>query len=70
MKVMFVLDGDWKLLVVTQASYVGVLPHGEEVYCVDKIGILPLTSSCLAPDIIGLGVSISKMRPSLNLQNQ
>lgn len=51
------LDGDWKLVVVTQASYVGLVPHGGEVYCVDKIGIIPLTSgSGMAAEIIGLEV--------------
>lgn len=45
-------------MVVTQASYVGLVPHGGEVYCVDKIGIIPLTSSSgMAAEIIGLEVT-------------
>ncbi len=45
-------------MVVTQASYVDVLPHGGEVYCVDKIGIIPLTSSSPGntAEIIGMEV--------------
>ena len=51
------LDGDWKLVVVTQASYVDVLPHGGQVYCVEKIGIISLTSSTEStPEIIGIEV--------------
>ena len=43
---------------VTQASYVGQVPHGGEVYCVDKIGIIPLTpGSGIYSEIIGLEVS-------------
>ena len=52
-------DGDWKLVVVTQASSVGMLPHGGEVYCVDKIGIIPLTAFAgTAGEIIGMEVSV------------
>lgn len=51
----YVTDGDWKLVVVTQASYVGMVPHGGEVFCVDKVGIIPLTSnSGIAAEITGL----------------
>lgn len=52
-----ILDGDWKLVVVTQASSVGQVPHGGAVYCVDKVGIIPLTSnSGTAAEIFGLEV--------------
>ena len=49
-------DGEWKLIVVTQASYVDLLPHGGNVYCVDKIGIIPLSSS--SAEIIGMEVRL------------
>ena len=53
----YVIDGDWKLIVITQASYVGMLPHGGDVYCVDRIGILPLASYFdFSADVIGLKV--------------
>ena len=42
---------------MTQASYVDVLPHGGEVYCVDRIGIIPLSCSAgTASEIHGLEV--------------
>lgn len=44
------------MVVITQATCVGVLPHGKEVYCVEKIGIIPLTPHSTITDIIGLEV--------------
>ena len=38
-------------MVVSQASYVGELPHGGEVYCVEKIDILPLTGDLIAVEV-------------------
>lgn len=52
------LDGEWKLVVVTQASYLGELPHGGDVYCVDRIGIIPLTGG--STETIGLEVRSRK----------
>lgn len=46
-------DGDWKLVVITVASSVGMLPQGGEVFCVDKIGIIPLNHS---DEVIGFEV--------------
>ena len=51
----FFPDGEWKLLLISQASSVGVLPHGGEVYCVERIAIIPLTKDS-NPEIIGLEV--------------
>ena len=52
---LFFPDGEWKLLLISQASSVGVLPHGGEVYCVERIAIIPLTKDS-NPEIIGLEV--------------
>lgn len=63
LRILLSLDGDWKLVVVTQASYVGQVPHGGDVYCVDKIGIIPLVSySGMATEIIGLEVCRGRCR--------
>ena len=48
-------DGEWKLLLISQASSVGVLPHGGEVYCVERIAIISLTKDS-NPEIVGLEV--------------
>ena len=52
-------DGEWKLLLISQASSVGVLPHGGEVYCVERIAIIPLTKDS-NPEIIGLEVQLKE----------
>ena len=49
-------DGEWKLLLVTQASCVGDLPQGGRVYCIDRIAIVPLSTDSSPSDIIGLEV--------------
>ncbi len=51
-------DGDSKLVVITQASLAGTLPQGGNVYCIDKIGILPLSANFdFNTDIFGFEVS-------------
>ena len=56
-----IADGDWKLIVITQASLVGTLPLGRNVYCIDRIGILPLSVNFdLNTDLIGFEVGLKK----------
>ena len=50
------VDGEWKLLLVSHASSVGVLPHGGEVFCIERIAIIPLTADPAVPEVIGLEV--------------
>lgn len=49
-------DGEWKLVLITNASSVGSLPQGGEVFCVDRISIIPLTTDT-SKEIIGMQVS-------------
>jgi len=50
-------DGDCKLVVITQASLAGTLPQGADVYCIDRIGILPLSTNFdLNTDLVGFEV--------------
>ena len=52
----FVTDGEWKLLLITHAYCVGNLPQGGNVYCIEKIAIIPLTTDP-SSEIIGIEVS-------------
>ena len=54
----FVTDGEWKLLLITQAYCVGNLPQGGNVYCIDRIAIIPLTIDP-SSEMIGIEVSIT-----------
>ena len=50
--VLYYAESDWRLLLVTRASIVGRLPpKGDAVYCVDKIILLPLSSTLLPEEI-------------------
>ena len=46
---------EWKLLLISGASSVGVLPSCGQVYCVEKIIIIPLMTDP-SPEIYGLEV--------------
>ena len=48
-------------MLISQASSVGVLPHGGEVYGVERIAIIPLTKDS-NPEIIGLEVQRERER--------
>ncbi len=60
-------DGEWKLLLISQASSVGLLPlalgdvrgraEGMKVYCIDRIAIVPLTPEGM-PEVIGLDTCV------------
>lgn len=52
-------DGDWKLLLVSHASSIGVLPHWGEVYCIERIAIVTLSTDPSTPEVIGLEVHLS-----------
>ncbi|XP_077992245.1 phosphatidylinositide phosphatase SAC2-like [Glandiceps talaboti] len=36
-------ESDWKLLLIRQRTHVGCLPDGSDVFCINKIAVLPLT---------------------------
>ena len=48
-------DGEWKLLLITEARSVGELPHGGTVYCIERVAIVPLSTDP-SMDVFGMEV--------------
>ena len=45
-------ETDWRLLLVSKATLIGRLPlHGDKVYCVDKVILLPLSQAPLPEEL-------------------
>ena len=49
------VGAEWKLLLIGSASSVGALTSCGEVYCIEKLIVIPLTTDP-APEILGLEV--------------